>query len=42
MSNTPPPKTPYWTAADRAFFIGHVKAGKININNTTPSTIDAI
>ena len=36
MSNTPPPPiTTYWTTADRAFFIDRVKAGCININDTT-------
>jgi hypothetical protein len=43
MSNTPPPPiTTYWTTANRAFFIDHVKAGCININDTTPAVIDAI
>ena len=42
MSNTPPPPiTTYWTTADRAFFIGCVKAGCINNNDTTPAAIAA-
>ena len=43
MSNTPPPPiTTYWTTADRAFFIDRVKAGCINIDDTTYPAIDAI
>jgi hypothetical protein len=43
MSDAPPPPiTTYWTTADRAFFDDRVKAGHININDTTPSAIDAI
>ena len=42
MSDAPPPPiTTYWTTADRACFVDYVKAGHININDTTPSEIDA-